>query len=203
MSEQATNPRLAESVRRCEWGAVDDPEMRAYHDTEWGVPVHDDRRHFEFLILEGAQAGLSWSTILHKRVGYARAFDGFDPAKVARFTPGRVSEILQDPGIVRNRRKVESAVQNARAFLQVQKEHRTFDTYLWHFVGDRPKQNRRRLGEPPPATSPESDALSRDLRQRGFNFVGSTIVYAHMQSVGMVNDHARECFRYRDLAAPP
>lgn len=197
-----TQPEGAGRVRRCDWGSSEDPEMRAYHDREWGVPVHDDRRHFEFLVLEGAQAGLSWSTILHKRAGYARAFAEFDPAKVARFTPARIGKLLQDTGIVRNRRKVGSAVLNARAFLRIQEEHGSFDEYVWPFVGGRPKQNRLRLHQMPPATSVESDALSRDLRLRGFTFVGSTIVYAYMQAIGMVNDHARECFRYRELARP-
>jgi DNA-3-methyladenine glycosylase I len=173
--------------------------MLAYHDREWGVPVHDDRRHFEFLLLEGAQAGLSWSTILHKRVGYAAAFAAFDPAKVARFTPARIARLTEDPGIIRNRRKIESAVTNARAFLKVQREFGSFDRYAWTFVGGRPKRNHWRRGQRLPATTPESDAFSQDLRARGFKFVGSTIVYAHMQAVGMVNDHAVECFRYREL----
>ncbi|HTT72823.1 MAG TPA: DNA-3-methyladenine glycosylase I [Thermoplasmata archaeon] len=187
-------------VRRCPWGSVEsDPEMRAYHDHEWGVPVHDDRRHFEFLVLEGAQAGLSWSTILHRRAGYARAFDGFDPAKVARFSAARRRALVQDPGIVRNRRKIASAVENARAFLEVQREFGSFDAYCWPFVGGRPRQNRWGPARPVPATTPESDALSRDLRQRGFSFVGSTIVYAHMQAVGMVNDHVTDCFRHAEV----
>jgi DNA-3-methyladenine glycosylase I len=188
---------------RCAWGSIEDPKMRAYHDREWGVPVHEDRRHFEFLVLEGAQAGLSWSTILHKRAGYARAFAQFDPQKVARFTAARVDRLVADPGIVRNRRKIESAVQNARAFLAVQRELGSFDAYAWRFVGGRPRMNGWRQTERLPATTPESDAFSRDLRDRGFNFVGSTIVYAHMQAVGMVNDHAVECFRYRELGGAP
>ncbi len=171
--------------------------MRAYHDREWGVPVHDDRKHFEFLVLEGAQAGLSWSTILHKRSGYARAFDDFDPARVARYSAAKVEQLARDPGIVRNRRKIESAVRNARAFRKVQREFGSFDAYAWGFVQGRPVQNRRKRTEMLPATSPESDAWSEDLRERGFNFVGSTIVYAHMQAVGMVNDHAVDCFRHR------
>jgi DNA-3-methyladenine glycosylase I len=179
---------------------MEDPEMQAYHDREWGVPVHDDRKHFEFLVLEGAQAGLSWSTILHKRPGYARAFAGFDPAQVARFSATRLARILADPAIVRNRRKVESTVRNAKAFLAVQREFGSFDAYCWTFVGGAPRRNRRRSGEPLPATSAESDAFSRDLRARGFNFVGSTIIYAHMQATGMVNDHATGCFRYAEVA---
>jgi DNA-3-methyladenine glycosylase I len=173
--------------------------MRAYHDREWGVPVHDDRRHFEFLVLEGAQAGLSWSTILHRRSGYARAFDGFDPARVARYAPAKIRSLLRDPGIIRNRRKVESAVGNAKAFLALQREFGSFDAYCWRFVGGRTKQNRWRHWRRIPATTAESDAFSVDLRQRGFGFVGSTIIYAHMQAVGMVNDHLVDCFRYEQL----
>ena len=173
--------------------------MQAYHDREWGVPVHDDRKHFEFLLLEGAQAGLSWSTILHKRAGYAAAFADFDPAQVARFSSSRQERILQNPRIVRNRRKVASAVQNARAFLEVQREFGSFDAYAWGFVGGQPQHHRWKRTQRLPATSPESDRFSADLKQRGFGFVGSTIIYAHMQAVGMVNDHAVECFRYREL----
>lgn len=169
--------------------------MQAYHDREWGVPVHQDRRHFEFLVLEGAQAGLSWSTILHKRAGYARAFAGFDPERVARFTPARCARLVKDPSIVRNRRKIESAVTNARAFLRVQREFGSFDAYAWPFVGGSPRQNRWRSMGQIPARSPESDRFSDDLRTRGFGFVGSTIVYAHMQAAGMVNDHLTGCFR--------
>jgi len=175
--------------------------MRAYHDREWGVPVHDDRRHFEFLMLEGAQAGLSWAVILHKRDGYARAFSGFDPAKVARYTPARVRALRNDPGIVRNRLKIEAAVGNARAFRAVQREFGTFDAYAWSFVGGAPRQNRCSVRTGVPATSPESDAFSADLKQRGFRFVGSTVVYAHMQAVGMVNDHLVSCFRYPTVRA--
>ncbi|EQD50841.1 DNA-3-methyladenine glycosylase I, partial [mine drainage metagenome] len=170
------------------------PVMRAYHDGEWGVPVHRDQKHFEFLVLEGAQAGLSWSTILHRRLGYARAFDGFDPVKVARFDARRIRALLQDPGIVRNRRKVESAVRNARAFLAIQREFGSFDDYIWPFVGGAPRQNRWRSFREIPPTSSESTALSRDLQHRGFGFVGPTIVYAHMQAVGMVNDHLVDCY---------
>jgi DNA-3-methyladenine glycosylase I len=170
--------------------------MLAYHDEEWGVPVHDDQRHFEFLVLEGAQAGLSWSTILHKRPAYRRAFRDFDPATVARFSDAQIQKLVQDPGIVRNRLKIGSAVRNAKAFGNVQREFGSFDAYAWPFVGGKPRQNRWRSFRQVPATSPESDALSADLKKRGFNFVGSTIIYAHMQAVGMVNDHTTGCFRY-------
>ncbi|HYA58710.1 MAG TPA: DNA-3-methyladenine glycosylase I [Thermoplasmata archaeon] len=186
-------------MRRCPWPLANDPLMQEYHDREWGVPVHEDRRHFEFLVLEGAQAGLSWSVVLRKREGYSRAFSGFDPAKVARFTEARVRRLALDPAIVRNRRKIESTVRNARAFRAVQKEFGTFDAYCWRFVGGRPRINHwKSLGEIPP-TTPESDAFSEDLRERGFSFVGSTVTYAHMQAVGMVNDHLVSCFRYPEV----
>jgi len=186
--------------RRCPWGsAIADPLMREYHDREWGVPVRDDRKQFEFLVLEGAQAGLSWSTILHRRSGYARAFDGFDPAKVARFTESRVRKLVTDPGIIRNRRKIESAVRNAKVFQAIQKEFGSFDAYAWRFVGGQPRLNRWKSVRQVPATTAESDAFSLDLRKRGFSFVGSTIIYAHMQAVGMVNDHLVSCFRHREL----
>jgi DNA-3-methyladenine glycosylase I len=187
------------ATKRCAWVNVDDPLMLEYHDREWGVPVHDDRKHFEFLILEGAQAGLSWSTVLKKREAYRKAFDHFDPVKVARFTAARIEKLLQDPGIIRNRLKIESTVRNAKAFLKVQQEFGTFDTYCWRFVGGKPKVNKLKSMQQIPATSPESDAFSKDLKQRGFNFVGSTIIYAHMQAIGMVNDHLVDCFRYREL----
>jgi DNA-3-methyladenine glycosylase I len=173
--------------------------MWAYHDKEWGVPVHDDQRHFEFLILEGAQAGLSWSTILNKREGYRKAFAGFDPAKVARFTPARVEKLLLDPSIVRNRQKVEGAVTNARKFLELVDEVDSFDDYIWQFVGGKPIVNRWKETKQIPATSKESDALAKDLKQRGFKFVGSTVMYAHMQATGLVNDHLVGCFRYREV----
>lgn len=189
------------NVKRCRWAEGVSPAYIEYHDTEWGVPVHDDRTQFEFLVLEGAQAGLSWSTILNKREGYRRLFAEFDPEKVARFTKKRVEKILEDPAIVRNRLKVESAVGNARAFLEVQQEYGTFSDYIWGFVDGRPIQNRFRKDSDIPATSPESDALSKDLKARGFKFVGSTIVYAHMQATGMVNDHVTNCFRYKACAA--
>src|SRR5215471_13541432 len=175
--------------------------MVDYHDREWGVPAHDDRTHFEFLILEAAQAGLSWSIVLNKRDGYRRAFSQFDPAKVARYSEARIDKLTADPGIIRNRLKIAAAVKNARAFLAVQKAFGTFDAYCWRFVDGRPRQNRRRTLRDIPPTSPESDALSRDLKGRGFTFVGSTVIYAHMQAVGMVNDHVIDCFRYRDVAS--
>ena len=185
--------------KRCTWVGTANPLMLEYHDREWGVPVHDDRKHFEFLILEGAQAGLSWTTVLNKREAYRKAFDNFDPEKVARFTARRIEKLLLDPGIIRNRLKIESSVKNARAFLKVQEEFGTFDDFCWQFVDGKPKLNKWRSIKQVPATSPESDAFSKDLKQRGFNFVGSTIIYAHMQAVGMVNDHILECFRYREL----
>lgn len=182
---------------RCGWAR--DELMWSYHDEEWGVPLHDDRSLFEFLVLEGAQAGLSWSTILRKRPNYRKAFDRFDPRKVARYGDDKVAALLADTGIVRNRLKIASTIGNAEAFLAVQKEFGTFDTYIWKFVGGRPIQNRWRSGDPVPAKTPESDAMSKDLSKRGFRFVGSTICYAFMQAVGMVNDHAVECFRYKQL----
>jgi DNA-3-methyladenine glycosylase I len=185
-------------TKRCAWAGASDPLMLEYHDREWGVPVHDDRTHFEFLVLEGAQAGLSWSIVLKKREGYRRAFSGFDPEKVARYTPKRIEKLMADPAIVRNRLKIESAVRNARAFLDIQVELGGFDAYCWGFVGGRPKVNRWKTPGIP-ATSPESHAFSKDLKRRGFNFVGSTVIYAYMQAVGMVNDHAADCFRYREI----
>jgi len=187
---------------RCGWSGLNDPLYREYHDREWGVPVHDDRVIFEFLVLEGAQAGLSWGTILRKRENFRRAFRDFDPVKVARFDVRTVQRLLQDPGIIRNSLKINAAVQNAKAFLEVQKEFGSFDSYVWRFVGGRTKVNRwKRLKEIPAAT-PESEAMSRDLVHRGFRFVGPTICYAHMQATGMVNDHVVSCFRYRELARP-
>jgi DNA-3-methyladenine glycosylase I len=182
--------------KRCSWVKANDALMEAYHDREWGVPVHDDRMHFEFLVLEGAQAGLSWSTVLNKRDAYRRAFSAFDPERVARYTQARIQKLIADPGIIRNRMKIEAAVRNARAFLAVQEEFGSFDAYCWRFVGGKPLQNRWRTTKQVPATSPESDAFSKDLKGRGFGFVGSTIIYAHMQAVGMVNDHLVSCFRY-------
>ena len=181
---------------RCAW-AGSDPLYIAYHDQEWGVPLHDDQRLFEMLILEGAQAGLSWITILRKRDAYRQAFDNFDPRKVARYRPPRIERLLSNDGIVRNRLKVEGAVRSAAAFLEVQREFGTFDAFIWRFVGGRPLQNARRSMKDVPATTPESDAMSKDLKKRGFTFVGSTICYAFMQATGMVNDHVVDCFRYR------
>jgi len=186
--------------KRCGWVGESNPLLLEYHDREWGVPVHDDRKHFEFLVLEGAQAGLSWSVVLNKREGYRRAFSEFDPNKVARYTDKRVQKLLIDPGIIRNRQKIEAAVRNARAFLAVQEEFDSFDAYAWRFVGGQPKVNRWKVMKQIPATSIESDAFSKDLKQRGFSFVGSTVIYAHMQAVGMVNDHLVDCFRYREVA---
>ena len=183
---------------RCDW-VGNDPLYRTYHDREWGVPVHDDRLLFEFLILEGAQAGLSWITILRKRDAYRAAFAGFDPEAVAGFDGTKVAELLADPGIVRNRLKVESAVTNARSFLEVQEEFGSFDAYQWRFVDGRPIRNAWRSIKEVPASTPVSDAMSRDLKRPGFRFVGSTICYAHMQAVGMVNDHTVDCFRWREV----
>jgi len=193
---------MAKSLQRCPWSEGVSPAYLEYHDSEWGVPVRDDRRQFEFLVLEGAQAGLSWATILHRREGYRRAFAGFDPARVARFTAARRARLLLDPGIIRNRLKIEAAVGNARAFLAVQEEFGSFSDYIWRFVDGRPVQNRWRHPREVPATSAVSDALSRDLKARGFRFVGSTIMYAHLQATGLVNDHLVGCFRHRPLRAP-
>ena len=190
--------RASEMKQRC-WWCGDDPLMIAYHDEEWGVPVHDDRVLFEFLTLEGAQAGLSWSTILRKREAYRKAFANFDVERVARFTPSKIERLMLDPGIVRNRLKLESTVKNARAFLRVQAEFGSFSEYQWRFVDGSPIQSGIRERSAVPARTAISDALSKDLKKRGFSFVGSTIMYAHMQAVGMVNDHWRECFRYAKL----
>ena len=187
------------TLTRCSWVNVDDQLMREYHDQEWGVPTHDDRRHFEFLVLEAAQAGLSWSIVLKKREGYRHAFGQFDPEKVARYTEARIDKLTTDPRIVRNRLKIAGAVKNARAFLAVQEEFGSFDAYCWRFVNGRPRQNRWNSMRQVPATTAESDTFSRDLKGRGFTFVGSTAIYAHMQAVGMVNDHLVGCFRYRDV----
>lgn len=182
---------------RCGWAKGELYEQ--YHDLEWGVPVHDDRLIFEFLVLEGAQAGLSWSTILNKRANYRKAFAGFDPRRVARYDERKIAALLEDPGIVRNRLKVRGAVTNAKAFLAVQKEFGTFDAYIWKFVGGKPIQNRWASMGDVPARTAESDAMSKDLQKRGFTFVGSTICYAHMQATGMVNDHLVTCFRHKEL----
>ena len=183
---------------RCAW-ASGELSVR-YHDEEWGVPVHDDRTLFEFLILEGAQAGLSWNTILNKRESYRQAFDGFDPKRVALYDRRKVERLLRDPGIVRNKLKIASTIANAQAFLRVQKESGSFDRYIWQFVGGKPRVNSPKSMKQVPARTPESDAMSKDLKKRGFNFVGSTICYAFMQAVGMVNDHVVGCFRYKLLA---
>jgi len=185
-------------MKRCGWVSLDDPLMLAYHDREWGVPVHDDRTHFEFLILEAAQAGLSWSIVLRKREGYRRAFSNFDPERVARYSDLKIQKLTLDAAIVRNRMKIAAAVRSASAFLAIQREFGSFDAYCWRFVDGRPKLNRRKSMAEMPATSAESDAFSKDLKHRGVNFVGSTIIYAYMQAVGMVNDHLINCFRYRE-----
>jgi len=183
---------------RCAWPGGDPIYVR-YHDEEWGVPLHDDRRLFEFIVLDGAQAGLSWLTILRKREEYRRAFAGFDPRKVARFDRRKIESLMRNEGIVRNRLKIDSAVRNARAFLEVQREFGSFDAYIWGFVGGKPRRNRWRTLAQIPARTPQSDAMSADLRRRGFSFVGSTICYAFMQAAGLVNDHVTSCFRYREL----
>ena len=189
----------ATETRRCSWASADAPQLVRYHDREWGVPVHGDRKHFEVLVLSGAQAGLSWPLVLKKREGYRRAFDKFDPAKVARYSERQIAALLSDPEIIRNRMKIEAAVRNARALLKVQEEFGSFDSYCWRFVEGRPKLNRWKTMRQIPATTPESDAFSKDLKARGFSFVGSTIAYAYMQAVGMVNDHLVECFRYQEI----
>ena len=183
-------------IIRCRWAT--NPLSIPYHDREWGVPQHDDRVLFEFLILEGAQAGLSWDTILQKRENYRAAFDGFDPLKIARYDRRKAYALLRNPGIIRNRLKIASAISNARAFLAVQNEFGSFDHYIWQFVGGKPRVNARRLSGKIPASTPESDVMSKDLKKRGFNFVGTTICYAFMQATGMVNDHSVECFRYSE-----
>jgi DNA-3-methyladenine glycosylase I len=186
------------TIQRCPWPG-DDMLYRAYHDTEWGVPQHKDRKLFEFLILEGAQAGLSWITILRKRENYRAAFDDFDPARIARYDANKIESLMKDAGIVRNRLKVASAITNAQKFLDAQDEFGSFDAYIWRFVDGRPRQNRWRTMSDVPASSAESDAMSKALKQRGFKFVGSTICYAYMQATGMVNDHLMSCFRYKEL----
>jgi len=195
-----TPPDRNPGSTRCGWSNTD-PLYVDYHDREWGVPVHDDRTQFEFLVLESAQAGLSWMTVLRKRAGYRRAFDDFDAEKVARYGERKITTLCNDPGIIRNRKKIESAVLNAQAFLAVQEAFGRFDAYVWRFVDGKPKQNAWRTVTELPAKSPESEALSRDLKQRGFRFVGPTICYAHMQATGLVNDHIVDCFRYAELRA--
>jgi DNA-3-methyladenine glycosylase I len=184
---------------RCEWPR-DNALMLRYHDEEWGVPVRDDRKHFEFLILEGAQAGLGWQTILNRREGYRKAFADFDAKKVAEFTAADVRRLMNDAGIIRNRLKIEAAARNAKAFLAIQEEFGSFDAYIWLFVGGKPKRNAWKDQKQLPITTPESDALSKDLKKRGFAFVGSTTMYAHMQAIGLVNDHLVQCFRYREVS---
>jgi len=191
-----------DSTARCPWCLGSDAYI-AYHDAEWGSPVHDERMLFELLILEGAQAGLAWSTILNKRDNYRKAFDDFDARKIARYSDRKVAALLADAGIVRNRLKISASIQNAKSFLAVQKEFGSFDGYIWRFVGGKPKQHRRRSMKTVPARTPESDAMSKDLQQRGFKFVGSTICYAYMQATGMVNDHLVRCFRHAQLQRKP
>ena len=196
----AEHEAMVDAVERCAW-AGNDPLYTAYHDDEWGIPVHDDRKLFEMLTLEGAQAGLSWITILRKRENYRAAFDQFDPAVVAAYDDEKIAQLLQDPGIVRNRLKIRGTVQNARAYLQVQREFGSFDRYIWQFVDGTPLDNARTGMGDIPAKTPLSDAISKDLKKRGFTFVGSTIIYAHMQATGMVNDHVVTCHRYAPRTA--
>jgi len=191
--------RAASSDKRCSWVDMDDPLLIEYHDREWGVPVHSDRKHFELLVLSGAQAGLNWSLVLKKREGYRRAFDGFDPEKVARYSEREVRTLLADPQIIRNRMKIEAAVRNARAVLKIQEEFGSFDSYCWRFVGGTSILGRWKATRQIPATSAESEALSKDLKQRGFSFVGPTVGYAYMQAAGLVNDHLVSCFRYQEI----
>ncbi|MEE9911748.1 MAG: DNA-3-methyladenine glycosylase I [Deltaproteobacteria bacterium] len=195
--------KCQDDLCRCPWVDLAKPDMTVYHDREWGVPVYDDRLIFEFLSLEGAQAGLSWYTILKRRDNYRRAFDNFDPQKVAKFSPARIEKLLQNPGIIRNRLKIESTVGNARRFLEIQEEFGSFSKYIWDFVGGKPIVHAIHNISDYQATSKESDALSADLRKRGFKFAGSTICYAHMQATGMVNDHAVDCFRRKEIMALP
>ena len=185
-------------IKRCEW-CITGPLYVKYHDEEWGVPVHDDKKHFEMIILDGAQAGLSWLTVLRKRENYRKAFDNFDPEKVAKYDEKKIAELLENPGIIRNKLKVKSAVTNARAFIKVQEEFGSFDKYIWQFVNYKPVVNKWKSDKEIPATSEESDAMSNDLKSRGFKFVGSTICYAYMQAAGMVNDHVVTCFRYKEV----
>src|SRR5712692_8454129 len=191
--------RISPQSKRCSWVNADDPLLLQYHDREWGVPAHSDRKHFEVLVLSGAQAGLNWSLVLKKREGYRRAFDKFDPEKVAHYSERQIQKLTSNPEIIRNRMKIEAAVRNARAFLEIQEEFRDFDSYCWRFVEGRPKLNHWKATRQIPATSHESDAFSKDLKHRGFSFVGPTVVYAYMQAVGMVNDHLVDCFRYREI----
>lgn len=185
-------------IRRCSWPGADEIYID-YHDKEWGVPVHDDRKHFEFIILDGAQAGLSWITILKKRKNYREAFDNFDPEKVAKYDEKKIKELMQNKGIVRNKRKIEAAVYNAKAFLEIQREFGSFDKYIWQFVGGKTIKNSWKSEAEIPTKTPESEAMSKDLKKRGFKFVGPTICYAYMQAAGMVNDHIVDCFRYNEV----
>lgn len=194
-----TITRHLSSFKRCSWVPAGDSLYQTYHDTEWGVPVYDDRKIFEFLVLESAQAGLSWITVLRKRENYRKAFADFDPNKVARFGAKDVQRLLQNAGIIRNRLKIESAISNARCFLDVQKEFGTFSDYIWNFVGNRPVHNRRKKPGDLPVKTEQAEALSRDLKKRGFKFLGPTVIYAHMQATGMINDHTVDCFRYRQI----
>ena len=189
---------MPKTIKRCAWPS-NDPLMIAYHDEEWGVPLHKDRKLFEFLVLEGMQAGLSWSTVLRKRENFRKAFHGFDPVRIARYRQRDVERLLSDAGIIRNRLKIQAALTNAQCFVEVQKEFGTFDAYIWGFVGGKPIKNRFKSLSEIPAVTPESEVLSKDLKSRGFKFVGPTIVYAHMQATGMVNDHTVDCFRYRQV----
>lgn len=189
---------ITDQKSRCPW-CLGFPEYITYHDTEWGVPVYDDQIHFEFLVLESAQAGLSWATILKKRAGYRKAFADFDYRIVAEFPESYVQELLQDPGIIRNTLKIRAAITNAQRFMEIQQEFGSFSTYIWGFVGGKPIQNSLKRGEFYPATSPESDALAKDLKKRGFKFLGSTIIYAHMQATGLINDHLTDCYRHSEL----
>ena len=186
--------------QRCAWAGTDDPMYCEYHDTEWGVPLHDDRKLFEFLLLEGFQAGLSWRTILRKRENFRRAFDGFDPKKIARYDAKKVARLMDDPGIIRNGMKIDAAIANAKSFLDVQKEFGSFDSYMWSFVGGKPIQNKWTRPRDIPAVTPEAERMSKDLKGRGIKFVGPTICYANMQAIGMANDHTVDCFRYREVS---
>lgn len=184
---------------RCPWVPLDDPLYVSYHDMEWGVPVHNDRTIFEYLTLEGFQAGLSWRTVLHKRENFRMAFDGFDPQKISKYDETKIDELLENPGIIRNKLKIRAAISNAESFLEIQKEFNNFDNFIWQFVGGKPLQNKLKTLDDYQATTPESDALSEELKKRGFKFVGTTVCYAHMQATGMVNDHTVDCFRYKEI----
>jgi DNA-3-methyladenine glycosylase I len=190
----------ASQEKRCSWVNANDPLLVEYHDREWGVPIHSDRKHFEVMVLSGAQAGLNWSLVLKKREGYRRAFDSFDPEKIARYSEKQVQKLLADPAIIRNRMKIEASVRNARALLKVQGEFGDFDSYCWRFVNGQPKLNRWKTTRQIPATSPESETFSKDLKRRGFSFVGATVMYAYMQAAGMVNDHIVDCFRHGQIS---